>query len=250
MPNYVTNILEFDCSDEEFREIAEFLRGDNKDEPLGHVDFNVLIPMPESLMIESGLVGERGYEAYASFMMEAYGQPPKAAAELEAQHKAKLDDPEAWDLGKKYYENLRDYGAKTWYQWSYQNWGTKWNACDCEPADADHHRLCFLTAWECVPKILEKISEHFPETQIVYSYADEDIGSNVGVLVYENGEIIGANLPNNGSREAYELAADILGEDLKDMGFILSKDGTMYHFDMDAAEGIVEEHPLPSEEER
>lgn len=37
--------------------------GSHKDEPLGHVDFNVLIPMPESLMIESGSVGERGYEA-------------------------------------------------------------------------------------------------------------------------------------------------------------------------------------------
>ena len=84
MPNYVTNILEFDCTDEEFREIAEFLRGDNKDEPLGHVDFNVLIPMPEALSIESGSVGERGYEAYASFMMEAYGRPPEAVAELEA----------------------------------------------------------------------------------------------------------------------------------------------------------------------
>ena len=250
MPNYVTNILEFDCTDEEFREIAEFLRGDNKDEPLGHVDFNVLIPMPEVLSIESGSVGERGYEAYASFMMEAYGRPPEAVAELEAKHKAKLDDPEAWDLGKKYYENLRDYGAKTWYQWSYQNWGTKWNACDCEPADTDQHRLCFLTAWEGVPKILEKISERFPEIEITYSYADEDIGSNVGVLIFKHGEITGANLPENGSREAYELAADIMGEDLKDMGFVLSKDGTTYYFDMDAAERIVEEHPLPSNEER
>ena len=250
MPNYITNILEFDCSDEEFLEIAEYLRGDNKDEPLGHVDFNVLIPMPEALMIESGSVGERGYEAYSAFVADSAGLPPESVSEIEEQHKAKLDDPEAWDLGKKYYENLRDYGAKTWYQWSYQNWGTKWNACDCEPADTDHHRLCFLAAWEGVPKILQKLSERFPETQIVYSYADEDIGSNVGVLVYENGKIIEANLPNNGTREAYELAADIMGEDLKDMGFVLSKDGTTYHFDMDAAEGIVEEHPIPSGEER
>lgn len=53
MPNHITNVLEFNCSDERFREIAEFLQGERKDEPLGVVDFNVLIPMPKPLMIEA-----------------------------------------------------------------------------------------------------------------------------------------------------------------------------------------------------
>ena len=48
MPNHITNILEFDCSPERFQQIAESLRS-NPEEPLGQVDFNKLIPMPESL---------------------------------------------------------------------------------------------------------------------------------------------------------------------------------------------------------
>ena len=57
-------------------------------------------------------------------------------------------------------------------------------------------------------------------------------------------------LPENGSRQAYELAAQIMGLDLKEMGFVLSKDGSTYEFDMEASELPVEEHPVPSCEER
>lgn len=70
MPNHITNVIEFHCDDERFREIAEFLRGSKTDEPLGTVDFNVLIPMPESLQIESGTVGARGLDIYRRFMNE------------------------------------------------------------------------------------------------------------------------------------------------------------------------------------
>lgn len=250
MPNHITNLLEFNCSEDRFREIAEFLHGERKDEPLGVVDFNVLIPMPKPLMIESGSVGERGYEAYATFIMESDGLPPDEVEALREKHMAKLDDPEAWDLGEQYYNNIRNYGAKTWYQWAYANWGTKWNSYDCEPADIEGKTLCFHTAWEGVPKIIEKIAEKFPDADIIYSWADEDIGSNVGILVYEDGRETGSVLPENGSRQAYELAAQIMGLDLKEMGFVLSKDGSTYEFDMEASEIPVEEHPTPSGEAR
>lgn len=226
MPNHITNLLEFNCSEDRFRDIAEYLRGDNnKDEPLGHVDFNVLIPMPEELMIESSSVGERGYEAYSAFILDSVGLPPEAASALEEQHKAKLDDPEVWDLGKKYYDNLRKYGAKTWYQWSYKNWGTKWNAYDCEPANVEDRSLCFHTAWDGVPKIITKIAEQFPDVDIVYSWADEDIGRNVGILVFEAGKETGSVLPENGSKQAFEMAAEIMGLSLKEMASCLPRTG-------------------------
>ena len=147
MPNHITNLLEFNCSEDRFREIAEFLHGERKDEPLGVVDFKT---------------------------------------------------------------------------------------------------LCFHTAWDGVPKIIEKIAEKFPDADIIYSWADEDIGSNVGILVYEGGKETGSVLPENGSRQAFELAAQIMGLDLKEMGFVLSKDGSTYEFDMEASEIPVEEHPTPS----
>lgn len=41
-----------------------------------------------------------------------------------------------------------------------------------------------------------------------------------------------------------------MGLDLKEMGFVLSKDGSTYEFDMEASEIPVEEHPTPSGEAR
>ncbi len=52
MPNHVTNHLSFECSEEQMKEILEFLRVEEQE--LGTVDFNKLIPMPESLKIDSG----------------------------------------------------------------------------------------------------------------------------------------------------------------------------------------------------
>ena len=62
MPNHVTNIIELECSRERSKEIMEFLRADGQD--YGSVDFNKLIPMPESLNITSGSETDRGIEIY------------------------------------------------------------------------------------------------------------------------------------------------------------------------------------------
>ena len=131
MPNHITNILEFDCSPERFQEIAEFLRT-NPDEPLGNVDFNKLIPMPESLAIESGSRGETGYKAYKEFVVMSMPLDDVAKAQLEQTYRDRFkDDPEIWTLGKQYYMNIMLYGTPTWYGWCNEHWNTKWNAYDC-----------------------------------------------------------------------------------------------------------------------
>ena len=66
MPNHVTNVLKFDCSEERFLEIANFLRMEG--EPLGSVDFNKLIPMPKELDIESGSRGMNGLKLYREYI--------------------------------------------------------------------------------------------------------------------------------------------------------------------------------------
>ena len=250
MPNHITNVIEFHCDDDRFREIAEFLRGSRTDEPLGTVDFNVLIPMPESLQIESGTVGARGLDIYRRFMNEIKGSASENRAEIEAKFKQELNDDEAWDLGKQYYENIQEHGCATWYEWARANWGTKWNAYDCEPADFDRHRLSFLTAWCGVPDILKKISEKFPEVSIGYAWVDEDIGSNVGVIEYKDGVEVEWFIPENGTKEAFELAAEILEDDLADMGFVPTDDGSTYHFDMDALGSREDESPTKDDEAR
>ena len=66
MPNDVSNEIAFDCSEERFQEILESIRLDG--EHLGTFDFNKLIPMPESLNIESGSRGSQGCKLYKDFL--------------------------------------------------------------------------------------------------------------------------------------------------------------------------------------
>ena len=51
------------------------------------------------------------------------------------------------------------YGNKNWYDWSCDNWGTKWPACDAEiTAETDteiHYR--FLTAWDAPRPIVDAL---------------------------------------------------------------------------------------------
>lgn len=250
MPNHITNIIEFHCDDDRFKEIAEFLLGSKTDEPLGAVDFNTLIPMPESLKVESGTIGAKGLDTYRRFMNEVKASVSGNRAEIEGKFKQELNDDEARDLGKQYYENILEHGCPTWYEWAYMNWGTKWNAYDCEPADFDRHRLSFLTAWNGVPKLLQKISEQFPEVSISYAWVDEDIGSNVGVIEYKDGAEVEWFIPESGTKEAYELAAEILEDDLADMGFVPTADGSAYEFNMDALESRESETPAKADEAR
>jgi len=230
MPNHVTNLITFDCSARRFQEIAEFVRCEN--DFLGSVDFNKVMPMPESLNIECGSRGNRGYELYKEYLGRvSLLMSPEDRKALKTEYLEKVaDDPEVFELGKQYYENLKEYKATTWYDWSINNWGTKWNAYDCVEVDADSKFLQFNTAWSSVPNILSLLSEEFPEVRMEYKWADEDIGHNVGTAIFYDGELQEYDVPNGGSKEAYELAAEVLDFDLAEWGFALTKDGSTYEY--------------------
>ena len=119
--------------------------------------------------------------------------------------------------------------------WSIEHWGTKWNAYDFElPPDGEG--IVFHTAWSSVPKVLEVLSEKFPEVHMTYAWADEDFGSNTGRVEYEGGEVMGIYIPRDHSPEAYELAADIQGLSIRDFGFDYGKNGEIV-FTGDMPEG-------------
>lgn len=230
MPNHITNIIEFNCSYDRFVEIATFLKGDAA-KPLGEVDFNTLIPMPESLNVESGSRGERGMRAILDFKA---GLGTKE--ELCKKHGA---DEEGWELGKQYISNLKLYGATTWYDWCCDHWGTKWNAYDCNAVSEGVCELSFLTAWDGVPEIVQTISKKFWDVRIHYLYADEDFGYNVGELIFEDGDVIEENFPDGGSNEAIELAAAVMGGEPEDYGYYKNDDGD-YEFNEDRYWGACE----------
>lgn len=196
MPNWVKNIVRFGCSSEKMDEIKKAITDDK-----GNLDFDKIIPMPKTLNLTSGTISERALDCYRngqddigrSYLMEQYGLDRRAFGAY-------------YELGKVYEINIQEYGYPTWYEWHNANWGTKWNAS--ETYWNSDNIVTFETAWACPIPIFEKISEMCPGIPFEVAFADEDIGSNCGLLLYTQGE--GAYISSfSGEEEAIEFAQSI-----------------------------------------
>ena len=106
-----------------------------------------------------------------------------------------------------------------WDCWSCENWGSKWDAIDyclLEPEQGDD-TMTFSTAWTPVEPVVTALSRMFPDQTITYRWAEnENPGSNVGELSMRNGEKLSEWIPDDFSREAFALSADILKVDLSE----------------------------------
>lgn len=80
------------------------------------------------------------------------------------------------------------YGKYNWYDWSCENWGTKWNAYDIKVYDDG---FGFCTAWGPAHPVIERLAILFPEADFIYTgnepgccfcFARE---YRKGILVYE-----------------------------------------------------------------
>lgn len=131
------------------------------------------------------------------------------------------------DLGP---DERAKYGKNNWYDFSISSWGSKWNSYGYDDVNKYEggNEISFETAWSSVKPIIGKLSEMFPDASFEYSWADEDFGMNTGSMVYENGEITEEFVPTGGSKEAYELASEILDCDVLDYGMRLNANGSNY----------------------
>jgi hypothetical protein len=125
-----------------------------------------------------------------------------------------------------------------WYEAHQRDWCTKWNAFgfdgDVPPYEPGSGTLQFLTAWNRPEPVLQQLSAMFPDARLLHQWADEDVGYNVGEARYLAGAVVEEFEPTPGSREAYEMSAEIIGEDLESLGLRLLPDGSNYdYFDED-----------------
>ena len=257
MPNHVMNRITLECSDERAKEIMEAVQYDpNPDDEentgLGTLDFNKLIPMPPSLMIEAGSSTEQGIEIYLTAVnpdTKDYDLPKmpedkfkKLVSSLNVErrftvYKPSLSDEEIQkytmyssfgklaDTGKQAINNLLNYGATTWYDWSIKNWGTKWNSYDTWKGD--DHGFQFSTAWSAPHPVLDALAKKYPDVRITHEWADEDIGQNCGRCEFENGECVYDYEPET-HKEALEFATGVWGDTPEDYGLALNASGTDY----------------------
>lgn len=196
MPNHVLNIVSVEGDPQTIHEMLESVQNDEMQ--LGSIDFNKIIPMPESMNIEAGSDTDKGFRAYCDFINVYTLAGTREDADLESipeeSEQAFLRmrseiTPRQWQLGKAAYENQSKYGAPTWYEWSINHWGTKWNAYDCSPCEPvdGHAELRFSTAWSAPHPILQRLSEQFPTLVLTHEWAVESIGMNCGMREYRDG---------------------------------------------------------------
>ena len=88
----------------------------------------------------------------------------------------------------------------------------------------------FLSAWSSVPRLVAAMSQKYPNQEITYRWADEDLGRNVGEIVFKNGEQIEVDIPAVDSRVAYEMAAKLTGIDLASCNLFLTADKSTYEY--------------------
>lgn len=220
MPNMITNKIKLYGADQrKIDEVIEFLRGDN-----GEVDFNKILPMPVELRdTVSGSVPDDAWDIYeakvlgnTSNMEERFSWPwvvrerITTIEDLMDYIEKEQPDVNFIEYGKQLHDLHDKYGYHDWYEWSINNWGVKWNACE---AKREENEITFYTPWDGVPNLMLEVSQKFPDIKMDYEYADEDYGANLAKYIFSAGEVVSEYVPEDYSTEAKTLAKVILGYD-------------------------------------
>jgi hypothetical protein len=185
MPNWVSNTINV-TGDDANLVIQSMLTDDE-------VDFEKIVPRPDELKHTSSPQEVKDYseEEYQKALKEAIENPV---------HKDFISYPPLTRERSERY--TKEYGANNWYDWSFNNWGTKWNV---NGSYLEGDTVQFDTAWSCPMPIVQALSTRFPKNPIHIQWADEDMGYNVGQATLVNGEVVSENIPEGGSKEAYEI---------------------------------------------
>ncbi|MDA7509960.1 hypothetical protein N8527_01700 [bacterium] len=104
----------------------------------GEIDFNKIVPMPKEL---------------------EYTLSP-----------SRVETREEKDKSKKLIDK---YGSDNWYDWSCENWGTKWNGETYEIHCDGKGFIKFNTAWEYPDAFINSLSQKFPEEELKVEWEEE-----------------------------------------------------------------------------
>ena len=217
MPNYIKTIVKTDK--DTLNDIMNKYSYEDK------LSFNKIIPMPKDVDIENSSSGEFGliymyidennlekkeliketYKALVGMDIEKSWKYKELVSSKESLKKdtyvekksnsldvtlEKYEDSydHCINLAKKYIKNYKKYGYVTWYDWSVNNWGTKW---DAKYFERNEDTMIFLTAWSFAQNVLLELSKRYPNALFECKFADEDIISdNAAKLTIQNGNVI------------------------------------------------------------
>lgn len=221
MPNYIKNRLTVCGDNKRTKELLSLIHGGRTEAGKEiYIDFNNIIPCPAEIQavgeIDSNLIDH----VKNKFDVKPHDVPIIAALEMRCRQNLRPirdDEQEQFELACAAYEAT---GFIHWHDWNVANWGTKWNAFEQEKVGS--RVIEFETAWSGAGKVIEGLIEKFPDLSIELKWADEDTGSNTGILKSLDGKPYYWQ-PKNQSNDAYELSFDLRPHYRNDYQLIDSK---------------------------
>ena len=242
MPNYVTNNLTIFGTPVQVKAFRDAVRDPKapNDDDARIFDFNHVVPMPKELrdtVYPMRIISDKEYaeqearlaKGILSDMERMMGSPSRSLTQA---------------LSNEY---CKKFGANNWYDWSCQNWGTKWNAGSChDNDDPEGNFISFQTAWAHPQALFSSMSERFPDLAFVCTYADEDMGSNCGLSAYRNGVFQHMSAESVGADFALAFAFVVLyGDDTESILAEWIADDTITKAKANAVrKAIKSDHPL------
>lgn len=147
MPNHINSQVEITGS----KELIEKLVKDTKlkldlDAESNTFDFNGIVPMPIELLETASPT-------------KVFDTQEEVDAENERRKSLWKDDTDGAILKSEADRRMKEYGALNWYDWSYENWGTKWNAYGVRIIDWSETKVVIdiQTAWGTPEAIWSKL---------------------------------------------------------------------------------------------
>jgi len=155
MPNWCMNTVRVSGPKKELKKFIETV-----ETPESKFDFNGIVPMPEALKgITKGSCTIDGKQVNNWRVVDGKSIP--------------VSDEELASFVEKY-------GARDWYDWSCENWGTKWNLDDevtVNQFSDTEIEYTFDTAWSPPLPVIEQAAEQFPKLTFAINY--EEPGNDV-----------------------------------------------------------------------
>lgn len=236
MPNWCENKLEiYVSSAEQLQAVKDKLLSVNENNEL-ELDFNLLVPMPEELSIESSSRGTIAQELIESsnqpFTQERIEKFTRFASielrqkisSLALQNQWTVGDFIQWlqdnpnekefqfnlKLGQQYIDNIKKYGCADWYDWANKNWGTKWNAYSAFVEVFEESIMIeFDTAWSPPEPWFNTLCQTFPEHHMTLSYYEPGCWFAGDLISNQHGGYDRNDVPDY---QIKEFASKVFGE--------------------------------------
>jgi len=79
------------------------------------------------------------------------------------------------EINPRGFLSYKDREQPNWYDWSRENWGTKWNSSDAEVTEEEENYVGFIfnTAWSAPTPIAVKLKRMFKDISFRWFYRDE-----------------------------------------------------------------------------